>query len=568
MWFAMWITIFLFVFSVFMIITRGKAPTFFPSGDPNFAYVYLSLPVGTDPAYTDSVLKIVEKKVSSVLYPGGKENPIVSSMISNVTISVTDPQDQDQGQYPNRGKVQIAFVPYAERNGESTVGYIPRIREAVKGIPGAEITVAQEQAGPPQPKPITVEITGDDLALMAKTSKDVKRYLDKLAVDGVEELKSDFQDTKPEIVFDIDRERANREGISIGQIGMEIRNAVFGQMQTSKFRDLDDEYPIQVRFKSEQRNNIDALKNTTIVYRDMAMNGMIRQVPLSSFANIRYENTYGGIKRKNQKRVITLSSNVLVQGTENTVALNVQNEVEKFKAPEGIEVKMVGAQEEQIETGKFLGGALLTSIMLIIIILVMQFNSVSKPIIIITQIVFSIIGVLLGISIFGMDMSIVMTGIGIVALAGIVVRNGILLIEFTELMVEQGMPVREAIIEAGKTRMTPVILTASATILGLIPLAVGLNIDFVTMFTELNPHLFFGGDSVAFWGPLSWTMIFGLGFATLITLILVPVMYLMAYKRKERAKKILAHHNLFQGLMYLPFIVPVLRIFTPREVYR
>jgi multidrug efflux pump len=567
-WTSMSITVALFFLSIFMIMVRGKAPTFFPSGDPNFAFVYVTLPVGTDPAYTDSVMRIVEKKVNTVLYPGGKENPIVSSMISNVTIAVTDPQDQDQGQYPNRGKVQIAFVPFAERNGESTVPYLPKIREAVKGIPGAEITVAQEQGGPPQPKPITVEITGDDLALMAKTSKDVKKYLDSLRIEGVEELKSDFQDTKPEIVFDIDRERANREGISVGQIGMEIRNAVFGQSQTSKFRDLDDEHPIQVRFKPEQRNNIDALKNITIVYRDMAMNGMIRQVPLSSFASIRYENTFGGIKRKNQKRVITLSSNVLVQGTENEVALKVQKEVEKFKTPEEIQVKMVGSQEEQIETGKFLGGALLTSIMLIIIILVMQFNSFSKPVIIISEIVFSVIGVLLGVSIFGMDMSIVMTGIGIVALAGIVVRNGILLIEFTELMVEQGMPVREAIIEAGKTRMTPVILTASATILGLIPLAVGLNIDFVTMFTELNPHIFFGGDSVAFWGPLSWTMIFGLGFATLITLILVPVMYLMAYHRKERAKKILAHHDLFAGLMYLPLIIPILRIFTPKEVYK
>ncbi len=567
-WTCMFITVGLFFFSIFLITVRGKAPTFFPSGEPNFAFVYVTLPVGTDPSYTDSVMKIVEKKVNSVLYPGGKENPIVSSMISNVTIAVTDPQDQDQGQYPNRGKVQIAFVPFADRNGESTASYLPRIRKAVQGIPGAEISVAQEQAGPPQPKPITVEISGDDLTLMAKTSKEVKRYLDSLRIEGVEELKSDFQDTKPEIVFDIDRERANREGISIGQIGMEIRNAVFGQSQTSKYRDLDDEYPIQVRFKPEQRNNIDALKNLTIVYRDMAMNGMIRQVPLSSFADIRYENTYGGIKRKDQKRVITLSSNVLVQGTENEVAFKVQKEVEKYKAPEGLSVAMVGAQEEQIETGKFLGGALLTSIMLILIILVMQFNSVSKPIIIISEIVFSVIGVLLGVAIFGMDVSIVMTGIGVVALAGIVVRNGILLIEFTDLMLEQGMPVREAIIEGGKTRMTPVILTAFAAILGLIPLAVGMNIDFVTMFTELNPHIFFGGDSVAFWGPLSWTMIFGLGFATLITLILVPVMYLMAYERKARAIKILTHHKLFSGLMYLPLIIPILKFFTPKEVYR
>lgn len=569
-WTCMFITIGLFFLSIFMIAVRGKAPTFFPSADPNFCYVYVSLPVGTDPAYTDSVMKIVEKRVNTVFYSptGEKENPVVSSIISNVTISVTDPSDEDQGQYPNRGKVQIAFVPFAERNGISTAPYLDQVRKAVKGIPGADVQVAQEQAGPPQPKPISIEITGDDLAEMTKTSKDVKKYLDSLKIEGVEELKSDFQDKKPEIVFDIDRERANREGISVGQIGSEIRKAVFGLDRTSKFRDMDDEYPIQIRYKEDQRNNIDALKNLTIVYRDMAMNGMIRQVPLSAFADIRYENTFGGIKRKQQKRVITLSSNVLVQGTENEVALKVQAEVEKFKAPEGLTVEMVGAQEEQIETMFFLRDALIISIGLIVLILVIQFNSVSKPIIILTEILFSIIGVLLGVSIFGMDMSIVMTGIGIVALAGIVVRNGILLIEFADLMMEQGMSARDAIIEAGRTRMTPVVLTASATILGLIPLAVGLNIDFVTLFTELNPHLFFGGDSVAFWGPLSWTMIFGLGFATLVTLILVPVMYLMAYHRKERAKKILSHHGLFHGLMYLPFIVQVLRLFTPKEIYR
>jgi Cu/Ag efflux pump CusA len=353
----------------------------------------------------------------------------------------------------------------------------------------------------------------------------------------VEELKSDFQDQKPEIVFDIDRERANREGISIGQIGMEIRKAVFGLDKTSKFRDLDDEYPIQVRFKQEQRNNIDALKNITIVYRDMAMNGMIRQVPLSAFADIRYENTFGGIKRKQQKRVITLSSNVLSEFNPNAVALDVQKEIGKFKSPEGISVAMVGAQEEQIETAIFLRDALMISIGLIIFILVLQFNSASKPIIILSEILFSIIGVLLGVGITGMDMSIVMTGIGIVALAGIVVRNGILLIEFADLMMAQGMSVRDAIVEAGRTRMTPVILTASATILGLIPLAVGLNIDFVTLFTKLNPHIFFGGDSVAFWGPLSWTMIFGLGFATIITLILVPVMFILSYEVKDAVRE-------------------------------
>ena len=566
-WTSLGVTFGLLIASIFMIIARGKTPVFFPSSDPNFVYVYVSLPVGTDPAYTDSVLKIVEKKVNGVFYPDGKPNPVVSSIISNVTISVTDPADEDQGQYPNRGKVQVSFVPYAQRNGVATLPYLEKVRAAVHGIAGAEIAVAQEQAGPPQPKPITIEVNGDDLALMSRTSKNVKKYLDSIKIDGVEELKSDFQDKKPEIVFDIDRERANREGISVGQIGSEIRKAVFGLDRTSKFRDLDDEYPIQVRYKAEQRNNVDKLKNITIVYRDMAMNGMIRQVPLSAFADIHYENTYGGVKRKQQNRVITLSSNVTDMNKANEIALNVKKAVDKYNAPEGIKVEMVGAQEEQIETGKFLGNALLTSIGLIVLILVIQFNSLSKPLIILTEILFSIIGVLLGVSIFNMNMSIVMTGIGIVALAGIVVRNGILLIEFADLMMEQGMNARDAVVEAGKTRMTPVILTASATILGLLPLAVGLNIDFVTLFTKFNPHIFFGGDSVAFWGPLSWTMIFGLGFATLVTLLLVPAMYLMAYNRKERAKKILAHHGLFHGLMYLPAVIPVLRIFTPKEVY-
>ena len=529
---TMLITVGIFIFSIVLMGVRSPKVVFFPKSNPNFVFVYLNLPIGTDPAYTNNVLKNIEKRVNNVLYPGGKENPLISSVISNVTIGVTDPQDEDQGQYPNKGKVQIAFVPFAERNGSSTLPYLDKIRQAVKGIPGAEITVDQEKAGPPTAKPISIQITGDDLSDLMKTSKALKFYLDNLHIEGVEELKSDFQDNKPEIVFDINRERANREGISMGQVGSEIRKAVFGLDRTSKFRDLEDEYPIQVRYLKEQRNNIDALKNLTFVYRDMAMNGMIRQVPLSAFADIRYENTYGGIKRKNQKRIITLSSNVLTNFNPNEVVAKVQAQVNKFKQPEGVSVIMGGEQEEQKETGAFLGMALLSSIGLIILILVLQFNSVGKPLIILTEIFFSIIGVFLGVAIFKMDMSIIMTGIGIVALAGIVVRNGILLVEFTDLLRGQGMPLREAIIEAGKTRMTPVILTASATILGLIPLAVGLNIDFVTLFTHLNPHLFFGGDSVAFWGPLSWTMIFGLSFATFLTLILVPVMYLLGFNIK------------------------------------
>ena len=269
----------------------------------------------------------------------------------------------------------------------------------------------------------------------------------------------------------------------------------------------------------------------------MGMGGAGREVPLSGFVDWRYGNTYGGIKRKNQKRIITLSSNVLNGFNGNEVVAEIQREIDEFNTPAGVNIVMGGEQEEQKETGAFLGGAMGISILLIFMILIAQFNSFSRTIIILSEIILSVIGVLLGIGIFNMDFVIVMTGIGIVALAGIVVRNGILLIEFADIKLKEGLPPREAMLEAGKTRMTPVLLTATATMLGLVPLAVGLNMDFATLFTELNPHIFFGGDSVAFWGPLSWTMIFGLGFATLITLIIVPVMMTMALSRKAKIQQ-------------------------------
>ncbi len=528
----LWGTVGLFVFSFVLISIVPPKVVFFPTSDPNFIYVYVNLPIGTDQAYTNDVVKEVENRVTKVV---GRTNPIVSSIISNVTVGVTDPQDEDQGNYPNRGKVTVAFVEFGKRNGESTSLYLSKIRESVKGIPSAEITLAQEQNGPPTSKPISIELTGDNLDALVSGSEQLKKYLDAKQIPGVEELKSDFQNNKPEIIFDIDRERANREGISSGQIGMDLRTAIYGK-EVSKFRDLNEDYPINLRAQESQRNNLEALRNMKVTYRDMGMGGLIRQVPVSAFADVEYVNTYGGIKRKQQKRIIILSSNVLGGYNPNEVVAAIQEEVDQFPKLDAVSVKMAGEQEEQMETAAFLGNALLISLGLILIILVTQFNSVSKPIIILSEILFSIIGVILGITIFRMDMSIVMSGIGIVALAGIVVRNGILLVEFTDLLIEQGMPVKEAVIEAGRTRMTPVLLTATATMLGLVPLAVGLNIDFAELFSSFNPHIFFGGDNVAFWGPLSWTMIFGLSFATFLTLVLVPCMYLLADSNSKKVK--------------------------------
>ena len=533
-WSMMASVVVLFFGSIALLVVRNGGVSFFPVADPNFIYVYTSLPVGTDQSYTDSITKIVESRVyNAIEWP----NKLVKSVIANVTVGVTDPQDEDQGSYPNKSKVSVAFVEFGKRDGESTAKYLDKIRNAVKGIAGAEISVAQEQGGPPVGKPINIEIAGDNYEELVKSSKSLKRMLDSLKIDGVEELRSDLQDQKPQIVFNIDRERANREGISTYTIGNEIFLGVLGT-DISKYRDANEDYNIVIKYQDAQRYNVDMLRNLKILYRDMSMGGAIRNVPLSSFAEVKYSDTYGVIKRKNQKRIVSLSSNVLSGYNENAVVQDIQKELKNFPTPETVTVKMTGSQEEQAETSAFLGWAMMSSLLLIIIILVLQFNSISKPLIILTEILFSIIGVFIGFSLFKMEFSIVMSGVGIIALAGIVVRNGILLVEFTDLLRSKGVPVFDAIVEAGKTRMTPVILTASATILGLLPLAFGLNIDFAKLFSEFNPHIFFGGDNTAFWGPLSWTMIFGLIFATFLTLIMVPVMYLISERLKNRVRKL------------------------------
>ena len=523
----------LFIFSVVFTGIRKPPVVFFPQGDPNFVFTFIRLPIGTDQRITDSVTQIVEKQVMEVV---GKNNAIVESIISNVAVGASEDPFGGTNAQPHLGKVTVAFVDFAKRDGQSTKVYLNKIRAAVNGVKGAEISVNQEQGGPPTGKPISIEISADDFEVLVATANRTKRYLDSLQVPGVEELKSDFESSKPEIVINIDREKANREGISTAQIGGILRGAIYGS-EISKFRDENDDYPIQLRVKESQRNDINTLMSLPIVYRDMSMGGAVRQVPLSSVAKIEYSNSYAGIRRIDQKRVITLSSNVLGDFNPNEVVADIQDRLSSFSVPDGVVIDMTGEQEQQEETMAFLGAAGLIALGLIFMILVIQFNSTSKPLIILSEIIFSVIGVLIGFSLFRMEISIVMSGVGIMALAGIVVRNGILLVEFTDLLISQGMELKAAIIEASKTRMTPVLLTAMAATLGLIPLAVCFNVDFVTLFTEGNPHIFFGGDNVAFWGPLSWTMIFGLIFGTFLTLFLVPVLYLVRTRLKERIFK-------------------------------
>ncbi|MCX6258274.1 MAG: efflux RND transporter permease subunit [Bacteroidia bacterium] len=523
------------LFFITIVIVSIKKPKvlFFPDNQPNNIYVMVKMPIGTHQNVTDSVTRIVANRVTGIL---GKENADVESMITNVAVGAGSQNSTfDRSMASNLGKVSVNFKEFKYRKGQSTTSYLDKIRQAVKGIPGAEISVEKNRMGPPTGKPINVEISSENLFDLIAVSNKYKAYLDSLQIPGIEEIKSDFQDNKPEIVIDIDRSRANMEGITTGQVGMEIRTAVFGK-EISKYKEGEDEYPIQLRYSEKTRKNIDAILNLKITYRDMT-NGAIRQIPLSSVAKLDYSSTYGGIKRKNLKRVITISSEVLSGFTPNEVLAKVQDATQKFTTKPGVTFSYTGENKDQQETMSFLFKALLISLGLIFFILITQFNSVSKTLIILSEVIFSIIGVLLGIVIFGMSISVIMTGLGIVALGGIVVRNGILIVEFCDVMKSRGLRTREAIIQAGKTRITPVLLTATATMLGLVPLAIGLNVNFVSLFTDLDPQIHMGGDNVMFWGPLSWTIIFGLSFATFLTLVFVPAMYYIDYNQKLRWRK-------------------------------
>lgn len=527
----------LFPVAALLLVLRGNPTTFFPSGDPNYIYVYLKMPVGTDVKYTDSVTRLLEEKVYKILEKErpGEPGSLVESIIANVAVSANNPRDNNRSVQPNLGRIQISFVEFEKRHGRSTAPYLEQIRNSIKDIPGAAISVEKENSGPPTEPPVNIEVIGEDFGHVARVAQDLYNYLDTNKVAGIDNLQMDVDLSNPEITITVDRERALIEGVSTAQVGTEIRTALFGK-EVSKLKEGDDEYKIQLRYSELQRNNINDLMNMKITFRDFNT-GQIKQVPINAIARFDYTNTSGGVKRKNLKRTIQLQSNVA--DPRQTAAINaalktkIDDFKNKVKLPEDIIIRQSGQSEQEKETSQFLGTALIMAIGLIFLILVLQFNSLSKPFIVITEIFFSIIGVLLGYALTGQTIATIMLGVGIVGLAGIVIKNGILLIEFTDELRSRGFRTREAAVQAGKIRIIPVLLTALATIGGLVPLAVGFNIDFVSLFQHLNPKIFFGGDSVVFWGPLSWTIIYGLVFAFFLTLMMVPSMYIIAERLRR-----------------------------------
>jgi multidrug efflux pump len=533
-----WAVISMFGLLIFTIVLMGIVKPeviFFPSAEPDYIYVYNVLPVGTDAKKTDEVTKEIERRVFEVI----KENKAelaVNSVISNVGKNAGDPMNPDRTATPHKSKVTIAFVKKDARNGISSEQILNKVRDKTMGIPGAEISVQRESNGPPTGKPIAIEIVGKEFDEMIRIEKEVRRKIEEAGIKGIEELKSDLVTNKPEIIVNVDREKASREGISSATIAMAIRTALFGT-EISKFRDTEDEYPIQLRLKQEDRNQIEKLLSMNVTYRDMNMGGVLRNVPLSSVADISYTSTFSQINRKDNERIITLSSDVILPYNPTEVNKEIFNSISGIALPAGYVIRQGGEQEEQAESMAFLGGAFGVSLILIYLILAAQFNSIIKPLIIFVTILLSLIGVLLGFMLFGKTFSVIMSGVGIIALAGIVVKNGILLIEFTDELIGRGYELKEAIIEAGSTRLTPVLLTAASAVLGLIPLALGLTVDFGAMFVDLNPVVHTGGDSAVFWNILAWTIIYGLTFSTILTLVIVPCMYYINERMKLKLWK-------------------------------
>ncbi|MCO6499961.1 MAG: efflux RND transporter permease subunit [Vicingus serpentipes] len=547
-------TFILLIVSFVLIAVASPKVEFFPVNMPNYLNIFIDQPVGTDIQATNNITKEVEQKLmnyfnAEIEVRGEKlqRNFMIESIIGQVGNGTSDPaQGVSMGNTPNKARITISFVKFSERKGMSTNQIMNEVRSVVRGIPGVQITVDKDQAGPPQGKPINIELYGDNYEALIEEAEKMQHFINKSNIYGIEELNLDIQTGKPEIIVNVDRQKAKRFNLSTAQIGSAIRTALFGK-EISKYKEGEDDYKIIVRMNDESRYNMDNLINQKITFRDPS-NGKISQVPISSVAKAEKTTTFSAIKRKDLKRVVTIQSNVIEGANPNEVVANIKSVLKDYPIDDKHEWMFTGQQEEQAKEMSFLSTALMIAVFLIFLIIVAQFNSISAPVIIVTSVVFSLIGVLLGLVVFQMDFVIMMTMIGIISLAGIVVNNAIVLIDYTKLLIErkrldlgleekEKLPMNEvvnAIIEGGKTRLRPVLLTAITTILGLMPLAVGMNINFFTLFSDLDPQIYFGGDNVVFWGPMSWTIIFGLTFATLLTLVIVPVMFLLLAKLKNR----------------------------------
>ena len=550
-------TISLFFVSILLMAIFPPKVEFFPDNEPQQILVYLEYPEGTDIKKTNETSMLIESEVYKVVnnskYIDNGYNFLVESAISQVGEGAGNPETDagGTGEIPHKALITMTMREFKFRRGMSSEQLRKEIQvELIEKFPGIAISVEKDSQGPPGGYPVNIEIYGEDYEQLIETAISMKNYLNQENIEGIEQLKIDVSRSKPGLEFNVDREKAGELGIPTGLVGQTIRNSIIGS-KAGIYKLRGEDYEINVRFDEEFKNDINSIINQNIVFRDQST-GKTKEVPIASIVDQKNITSFSAIKHIDLQRVVTLYSSILAGSNANEIVNTAEIALSGYEAPQGVEYKFTGEIKQQSENQEFLSGALLTGIALIILLLVFQFNSISKPFIVLASIVLSFTGVFLGIVIFNLTFSILMTMLGIISLTGIIVNNAVVLIDYTQLLFDRKkidlnmskdeiidkMTAMELVKTAGKARLKPVLLTAITTIFGLIPLAVGLNIDFFSLFANWNPNVYLGGDNVIFWGPLAWTVIFGITFATFLTLIIVPSMYYIIHLARIKLKNI------------------------------
>ena len=550
-------TISLFFVSILLMAIFPPKVEFFPDNEPQQILVYLEYPEGTDIKKTNETSMLIESEVYKVVnnskYIDNGYNFLVESAISQVGEGAGNPETDagGTGEIPHKALITMTMREFKFRRGMSSEELRKEIQvELIEKFPGIAISVEKDSQGPPGGYPVNIEIYGEDYEQLIETAISMKNYLNQENIEGIEQLKIDVSRSKPGLEFNVDREKAGELGIPTGLVGQTIRNSIIGS-KAGIYKLRGEDYEINVRFDEEFKNDINSIINQNIVFRDQST-GKTKEVPIASIVDQKNITSFSAIKHIDLQRVVTLYSSILAGSNANEIVNTAEIALSGYEAPQGVEYKFTGEIKQQSENQEFLSGALLTGIALIILLLVFQFNSISKPFIVLASIVLSFTGVFLGIVIFNLTFSILMTMLGIISLTGIIVNNAVVLIDYTQLLFDRKkldlnmsedeiidkMTAMELVKTAGKARLKPVLLTAITTIFGLIPLAVGLNIDFFSLFANWNPNVYLGGDNVIFWGPLAWTVIFGITFATFLTLIIVPSMYYIIHLARIKLKNI------------------------------
>ncbi len=552
-------TFLLLIVSIMLIGVFQPKVEFFPANQPKYVNVFITHPIGTDITYTNKTAVQAEEALNEILAPYLEKDKneedsdarLIQSIITQVGEGTGSENDVQMGATPHKAKITINFAEFQFRGDVETSDILQNIQEELPKLFTAdiEITADKNEDGPPQKDPIYIEVSGKkDYQEIIEEAAKIKNYLARRNVAGVEKLKMNVESNRPEIPFVVDREQVRKLNSSTMAVGMAIRKALLGQ-DIATYTKGEDTYDIVVRFNKNNREDLDALLDQKLIFRNNQ--GKMLRIPIRSVVYPPLDNiSYSAVIRQNETPMVAVMS-------KNTEGYNANEVVEELKMimseyesevglPDGISYRFAGQQDEQEKEMAFLSKALLIAVFLIMLIIVTQFNSFSTPAIILVSIVFSLIGVFLGLVLSGMSFVIIMTMIGIISLAGVVVNNAIVLIDYTNLLRQEKreqlgldelsqLPldyVINATIEGGKTRLRPVLLTAITTVLGLLPLAIGFNIDFISFLADYDPKIFIGGDNNIFFSPMSWTIIFGLTFATFLTLIIVPAMYLSLYRFK------------------------------------